>query len=197
MAKKGKFVANRQTSEMDAMLPFMSMLLIIIPILIGNISFFQLKSIEFSIPGLSEPQEDTPPPPPPSDSERKVMSQLTISESAVTLELRDEETAEVINRDKLSATAENATKLWERIVEYKNKFIKLDMMLVNVQEDTPYDVVAQVIEKVKEPVPAEKLPSLPDLKSIDHWKINMVMLPAVKEDEELGTGAGVGGSDGE
>jgi hypothetical protein len=182
MASKSKFAVKRNQEEMDAMLPFMSLLLIIIPVLIGNISFFHLKTLSFSTPGVSEPQDENTPPPPPA-TERKVMSQLLIEPEFIMLELVDEETAEVIKKEKLPATDENAKLLWEKLAEFKNEYTKLDMLMVNVYEETPYDLVARVIESVKEPVPASKLPSMTDLKSVDVWKVNMVMLPATKEKE--------------
>jgi hypothetical protein len=109
------------------------------------------------------------------------MTQLLIEPEFILLELVDEETAEVIKKDKLEATDENAKKLWEKLIEYKNEYPKLDMLMVNVFEETPYDIVARMVEIIKDPVPAARLPSITELKSVENWKINMVMLPATKE----------------
>ena len=48
---------KREVEEVDAILPFMSLLIIIIPLLLSNLAFYHFRIVETSRPGASDPNE--------------------------------------------------------------------------------------------------------------------------------------------
>lgn len=184
MASKLKI--ERPADEMDAMLPFMSLLLIIIPLLIGNVAFFHFKSIEVSVPGVSDP--DSAPPPPPATAEKKVTARLLIETGKMQFDLLDEETAEPIEKVVGEVTREKALEFFEKLKTFKNTYPKLETLMVNIYEQVMYESMAMVLEVMRSPIDIAEI-NLDEAaralaeKQGNRFKFNIVMLPRTKEEE--------------
>lgn len=183
MGIKNKFSVKRD-DDMDAMLPFMSLLLIIIPVLIGNVAFNQLRSIELSTPGVSEPNPNQPP----EEEVKKnkmITAKLIIEPNAMLLEMIDEETANVEERLKKDVTAEGAKAMFALMRKYKDQYPKLDVIMVNVHQDVTYDKIVSILDEIKKPIKVEELKGVDDkdkaiLKDGSYY-FNLVMLPKLVE----------------
>lgn len=187
MGIKNKFTIKRD-EEMDAMLPFMSLLLIIIPVLIGNVAFNNLRSIELSTPGVSEPSEQTPPVE--EKKEKLITAKLLIEPNVMLLEMIDEETANVEDKIQKEVTTEAAKEMFEMIKKYKEKYHKLDVVMINIFQDVNYKKIVTVLDEIKKPIPVTDLPYLDSKEKAilkdGNYYFNLVMLPKTKELEITG-----------
>lgn len=191
MGAKNRFRMKRE-EDMDAMLPFMSLLLIIIPVLIGNVAFNQLRSIELSTPGVSEPSTSQP------EEETKkpkmITAKLIIEPNTMLLELIDEETANVEEKLQKDVSGEGAKEMFALIRKYKDQYPKLDVVMVNIHQDVTYDKIVQVLDEIKKPIKVDELKGVDDKdKAIikdGSYYFNLVMLPKMKE-LEISKGASI------
>lgn len=182
-----KFKIQRPSDDMDAMLPFMSLLLIIIPLLIGNVAFFHFKSIEVTIPGVSDPAT-TPPEPPTPNAEKKVTARLLIESRLMQFDLLDEETAEPIEKVTGPVTSEKAKEFFEKLKNFKNTYPKLETLMVNVYERVLYEQLATVLEVLRSPIDISEVNLDESARTLaekqgNKFKFNIVMLPRTKEEE--------------
>lgn len=183
MAMKSRFT-KKVDEEMDAMLPFMSLLLIIIPVLIGNVAFNHLRSIELSTPGVAEPNPNQPV----VEEEKKekmITAKLLIEPEAMLLEMIDEETANVEAKLQKPVNTESAKEMFAMIRKYKEQYPKLDVVMVNINQNVNYEKIVTVLDEIKKPIKVDELPSLSEKdKAIikdGNYYFNLVMLPKTLE----------------
>jgi biopolymer transport protein ExbD len=180
MGIKNKFSVKRD-DDMDAMLPFMSLLLIIIPVLIGNVAFNNLRSIELSTPGVSEPNPNQPPPEEDLKKDKMITAKLLIEPNAMLLEMIDEETANVEAKLQKPVDTASAKEMFQMIRKYKEQYPKLDVVMVNINKDVTYDKIVSVLDEIKKPIKVNELASLDEKdKAIikdGNYYFNLVMLP--------------------
>ncbi len=176
---KSKFTVKRD-EDMDAMLPFMSLLLIIIPVLIGNVAFNHLRSIELSTPGVAEPN-------PNQDQvvdekkEKMITAKLLIEPDQMLLEMIDEETANVEAKLQKPVTAESAKEMFEMVRKYKDQYPKLDVVMININQKVTYEKIVTVLDEIKKPIKVDELPNLGEKEKAlikdGNYYFNLVMLP--------------------
>lgn len=179
MQTKPKFGTKRDVEEMDAMLPFMSLLLIIIPVLLNNTAFFLFKMVDVSTPGLSEPNSESTPPADVPKTEKMVMAQLLIEKDIVELEIVDEATGEPIQKMRNPNDLKGSSEAYELLKKFKSEYPKLDTVLVTTQVEVPYEKLVMVIDKIKVPIVEEKEVD-GQMKKISK-SFNIVMLPAAQD----------------
>ena len=183
MGMKSKFSVKRD-EEMDAMLPFMSLLLIIIPVLIGNVAFNHLRSIELSTPGVSEPNPNQPPPEE-TKKDKMITAKLLIEPEVMLLEMIDEETANVEAKLQKPVDGASAKEMFEMIRKFKDQYPKLDVVMVNVNQNVTYEKIVTVLDEIKKPIKVDELPSLKEedkaLLKDGNYYFNLVMLPKTVE----------------
>jgi biopolymer transport protein ExbD len=176
--KKAKFVKNTP-EEVDAILPFMSLLLIIIPVLISNVAFFHFKAISISAPGVSQNQDDSPPPENKPDKSKNIMAQLKLDPKRIHLELIDESDGSTMKKFKESIGAEGSRRILEVLKKYKERYPKLETLLITSHSSIDYENVVTVFDELKQPFVVSQ--SDPE----KQFKFNIVILP-MAEEENLG-----------
>lgn len=162
--KKGVSLGQNKAvaPEIDTMLPIMALMLILIPMLVGNIAFFHLNSIEVSTPGVSNEPDMPLPPPPKADKDRVVMLQLHVSKSTYLLELIDEDSGEPIFALNMAPGKKSLVKLQKTVAKTRQQFPKLDTVLITVEDDVPYEGMVHVLRNTAPPIdpkPVRKLAS--------------------------------------
>lgn len=118
MSKKRLWV-KKTDEEIDAVLPFMSLLLVIIPVLLSNLSFYQFRVIAISTPGA--PKESSEPQELKEDlkKEKMVTAYLELYEKSAKISFLDEETAEPISLDEQSLDKKGAQVLFDLLKKIK------------------------------------------------------------------------------
>jgi len=167
--KKKIFSIGRRSSisEEADLLPMMSLMLILIPFLVGNVAFYQLKAVSVTTPGLA--QNDSPPPP----ATRNVIVQIHISNSATKLSLIDEDSADTIKSWKFGRNSSSFTDMVpKRLTLLKRRYLKLSTILVSVDQKVDYKHLVSVLEKCKVSVDEKKLAT-----GAKSNKFNIVILP--------------------
>lgn len=127
-------------------MPIMSLMLILIPLLVGNIAFFHIKSIEINTPGIST-EDDLPQPRAMNDKDRVVMLQLSVTRESYLMELIDEETGAILNEANLKPDSDGLSALQKGLFTFATRFPKLDTVLITVEEDVRYDGLVSVLER--------------------------------------------------
>ncbi len=176
MKKVSKFPAKRKPEETDALLPFMSLLLIIIPMLLSNMAFHHFLAIEASVPGVSD-AADEPMDEPEKKKEKMVMARLMVQPDYIEGEIVDEETAEVMEKLRKDPSVEGARSIFELYARFKDEFPKLDTVLVSIHQDVKYESVLQVMDQVKKPMER----SLASANGVEKTRFNLVILPMALE----------------
>ncbi len=161
-----KYGKKDDGDEIDVMLPFMSLLLIIIPVLISNIAFYHFWTVGINIPGSSNEDPDQKEKLKPSKEINYIM-QITIKGNDSTLELINEDTGETLQTDKVLASSDEGKEVENKIIEHRTKHIKIDSLLVNVDPEVKYDRIVKLLTKFKK---TEKI-------SEKHKDLILVLLP--------------------
>lgn len=182
MAKKKPLFEKRQDNEMDALLPFMSLLLIIIPMLLSNMAFHHFLKLEASTPGVSD--ESSSDASPEQNKEKNVMAQIFIDDKKIEAEVLDEETAESIKKINVAADAKGAKESFELFKSFKEKYPKLDTVLVTTFQDVPYETLLIIMNELKLPVERK----VASESKIEKSTFNLVLLPMALERISSATG---------
>lgn len=180
MNSKRRFLV-KEDEKMDALLPFLSLLLIIIPILIGNISFSELNSIELSTPLekkiISIKNSQNP--------NTLIMARLIVEPKVMLLEMIDEKSTKVIERVKKSASSEGAKDVFSQMQKFKGLYPKFEIILVNIHKDVTYEKVVTILDQIKKPISTNTNFNLGSRElnsnNKDTFSFNFVMLPKLME----------------
>ncbi len=173
--KKQKFV-KKEMEEVDAILPFMSLLIIIIPLLLSNLAFYHFRVVETSVPGASSPPSEDQPIPEKVNKEKMVTAQVYIDQEITRLNILDEENGAVVLKRKADSTLEGAEKILGLLEKIKDKYSKLETVLVTTKDDVVYGKLIPVLEGLKKP-----LRGLASEDEGKEFKFKVVMLPALTE----------------
>jgi biopolymer transport protein ExbD len=142
---------KKESDEIDAILPFMSLLLIIIPVLLSNISFYQFRIINMSTPAQSNapqaPSEEKP------QAEKMVTANIKITKETSSLEFIDEETAETIEKNDFKTNSQGSTDMFKKLISMKEKYPKLENVMLNIGKDVPYDDMVNFTSTIQSPFP--------------------------------------------
>lgn len=170
---------KKETDEIDAILPFMSLLLIIIPVLLSNISFYQFRIINMSTPSQSTtPQAPTEEKP---LAEKMVTANIKITKETSSLEFIDEETAETIEKNEFKTNSQGSADMFKKLVSMKEKYPKLENVMLNIAKEVPYQDMVSFTSTIQSPFPEHLRKINPDAKDGDPKKpapgfFNIVLL---------------------
>src|SRR3989339_1505936 len=128
---KKTFLDNSE-DELDPMLPFMSLLLIIIPVLIGNIAFYHFKSIEVNIPGINQDKNKPEQLKEASNMDEKVILQLRVDSDKLIFTLLNETDGQTVSEENIANKEEEFNKIQTMILKLQEKYHKLDTTLVSI-----------------------------------------------------------------
>jgi biopolymer transport protein ExbD len=180
MARKKK-TANakfmkKEVEEVDAILPFMSLLLIIIPVLISNVAFFHFKAIAISAPGVSDNSSSPDEPQENPNKEKNVMAQLRIEPGKVQLEVIDESNGETIKKVTEGLSEAGGKKIWGELQGFKREYPKLNSLLIRSHRKIEYEKVVTVFDELKQPF------AISNENPEKQFKFNIVILPMIEEE---------------
>jgi len=130
---KKTFLDNSE-DELDPMLPFMSLLLIIIPVLIGNIAFYHFKSIEVNIPGINQDKNKPEQLKEASKMDEKVILQLRVDSDKLIFTLLNETDGQTVSEENIANKEEEFNKIQTMILKLQEKYHKLDTTLVSIDK---------------------------------------------------------------
>lgn len=155
--------------DSSTMMPIMSLLVILIPLLIGNIAFFHFKSIEVTTPSLSSDPIEPEVPDAEKNKERNVILQLSMKVEQYAFDLIDEDTGDVISTLFIRPRKKDIKTIRTKLLNVKRTFPKLNTILVSVEEDVRYSGLVAVLDQCKflppeegeEPVKSLKLVLIP------------------------------------
>ena len=149
------------------MLPIMSLMLILIPFLVGNVAFVQLKTVPVSTPGASNPEQMTPE----KKKTQAVMAKLDISNNKLLVQLLNEDTGDTIQKFNIDNNEPGVKQLKNVVATWKSQYLKLDSLLVSIEENVPYKKIVDALEKVKFPYGSKAINGNPAP------KMSVVILP--------------------
>lgn len=185
-----RFKRNTEDNEGDPMLPFMSLLLIIIPILITNLSFYHLRAVGVNTPGRSDNEEVS------ENSEKdlpldtKVMLQLNIDPETVYLDLINEGTGEVVTKFSTILNDQAPLTLREKVLGYRKKYEKLDTMMISIDDKVQYKDIVAIMDECKRDDEeleelAKRLPSSDEVKKEKGFMLVLLPRAGLSHEESL------------
>jgi len=133
--------------DSSTMMPIMSLLIILIPLLISNIAFFHFRTIEVNTPSISSEPFEPDVPIAQKSKERRVILQLSINVQRSLFELIDEDTGDVIATLLIKPKARDLASLETKLLNVKRTYPKLDTVLVSVEENVRYKNLVSVLDK--------------------------------------------------
>jgi len=150
MSKK-KIWIKKNEEEIDAILPFMSLLLIIIPVLLSNLGFYQFRIVEVSTPGT--PKESSAPLDQKEiNKDKMVTAYLELFNNKAKLSFLDEDTAEPISSQEESLDNKGAKLLFELLKKNKKDYPKLENLMLKISKNLDYDKMASFLTFFKQPL---------------------------------------------
>lgn len=182
MAKSNKRFFKKDIEEIDAILPFMSLLIIIIPLLLSNLAFYHFRVIETSFPGASDPDQ-TSEATPQKKKEKNVMAQLFIEPEKTILKVLDETDGSTVKKVVTKSDKSGARKIFDTLKGFKAEFKKLDTVIVTTHEEVTYNGLIQVLDPIKQPIALDEKKRETASKKDDEegFKFKIVILPATAE----------------
>ncbi len=176
MKRKQKFF-KKEIEEVDAILPFMSLLIIIIPLLLSNLAFYHFRVVETSVPGASSPPSEDQPIPEKVNKEKMVTAQIYIDHDKTKLNILDEANGAVVLKRDAESTLEGAEKILGLLKKIKDKYSKLTTVLVTTKDDVVYGKLVRILEGLKKPLRGLASEDDPE----KEFSFKVVMLPALTE----------------
>jgi len=142
--------------EIDPMLPFMSLLLIIIPVLIGNIAFYHFKSIEVNVPGINQNENKPDQSKEITKADDAVILQLRIDTNQLILTLLNEGNGQTVNEENITNKEEDLEKIQGMVSKLQEKYHKLDTVLVSIDKTIKYEDVVKILNHFTETTGTQK-----------------------------------------
>jgi len=142
--KKKFIIPKNEADDIDVMLPIMSLMLILIPVLVGNMAFYHFHSIQVNTPAVSS---DAPAPEDTKKSEQKVMGRLRITDAIFRLELLDEDSGAVLIRKEMKRDRTGIVHLRKEITEMRESYKKLDVVLLSSYRDLRYEELLNILDE--------------------------------------------------
>jgi hypothetical protein len=112
------------------------------------------------------------------------MAQIFIDDKKIEAEVLDEETAESIKKINVAADAKGAKESFELFKSFKEKYPKLDTVLVTTFQDVPYETLLIIMNELKLPVERK----VASESKIEKSTFNLVLLPMALERISSATG---------
>jgi hypothetical protein len=129
----------------DSMLPVMSLMVILIPMLIGNMAFFQLRAIDLLVPSTEVVEEEKK-----DKLEQNVVVHLKIYDGRLLFDLVDADDGSNIKRYTYEQGVNKIEDLQYQIERLRDEYAKLDTCLVEIDVGLGFDWVTHVLGAVKD-----------------------------------------------
>jgi len=141
--------AQKRNLDQDdgALMPIMSLMVILIPLLIGNIAFFHLKAIEVNVPGNSS----AAPAQAPSKATQKVIAHLTVDAESLLLNLVDENSGKVVETFTMRIKNDGLPALSRKLAAMRGEYQRLDLLMVSADKAVKYDKLMSVLNYATQP----------------------------------------------
>lgn len=141
--------AQKRNLDQDdgALMPIMSLMVILIPLLIGNIAFFHLKAIEVNVPGNAAAAPEQAP----SKATQKVIAHLTVDAENLLLNLVDENSGKVVETFTMRVKNEGLPALSRKLAAMRSEYQRLDLLMVSADKAVKYDKLMAVLNFATQP----------------------------------------------
>jgi hypothetical protein len=137
-------IPKRAQEDIDVLLPIMSLLLILIPVLVGNMAFYQLHAVRVNTPGVSKEMIN----PDTLDKKTvKVMLKLRISEEIFEIELLDENSGNVIIKKEITRDRTGIVYLKKELKKLSKEYEKLDVILLYSHKKLKYGELLPILDE--------------------------------------------------
>ncbi len=138
-------IPEREGQEVDALLPIMSLLLILIPVLVGNMAFYQLHSVSVNTPGVSKEEKINPETI--DKAKIKVMLKLKIEKEYFDIELLDENSGNPIVQKKIERDRTGIVYLKRELSKLADEYKKLDVVLLYSYRELKYGELLPILDE--------------------------------------------------
>jgi len=138
-------IDKAEPQEGDVLLPIMSLMLILIPVLVGNMAFYHLHSIRVNTPAADS--GESAPPPKPKKSEQKVMAKLQVDSEIFTLELIDEDTGNILINRPIRRGKHGIIDLRDELITMSKEYNKLDILLLSSYSGLKYEQLLTILDE--------------------------------------------------
>lgn len=129
------------------LLPIMSLMLILIPFLVGQVAFMHLKSISINTPGASSSEELEEDP-----KEKSVVIQLDVYHQKYQVQLLEESSGNPIAVTDLVAGSQAQQRLFALLQQWRRYYPKLKILLVNIDSSILYQDMVRVLDTCRKPI---------------------------------------------
>ncbi len=156
--------ASGEEEELS-LLPIMSLLIILIPFLVGNVAFFHLKSVTVSTPGSSSSSEVVQ-----EEKDRNVLVRVKVAHGIIDFQMLDEDSASIVWERKVPMkSAEYEGELSSYIHRIVTSYDKFKTVIVQVDDDLQYGSLVKLMSSLS----WDKAPEAPG----GERQVNVVLLP--------------------
>jgi len=150
-----------ESDDSNTMMPVMSLMIVLIPFLVGNVAFLQLEAIEVHSPGLGQSEAAI------AKKLRSYITQLSVKTDQYSLELMDEETGATVRTEHSSTGKAGRSSMMGALQAFRQEYPKMNTILVSVDSAVTYREVTKVFEKLR----------MLNHDVAEKAKVNIVLLP--------------------
>jgi len=138
-------IPRKSEEDVDVLLPIMSLLLILIPVLVGNMAFYQLHSVSVKTPGVSQSEAMNPDT---LDKKTvKVMLKLRIDEKVFKIELLDENSGNNIFKKDIERDRTGVIYLKRELTRLSKEYKKLNVALLYSYSGLKYGELLPILDE--------------------------------------------------
>lgn len=138
-------IPTKAQEDVDVLLPIMSLLLILIPVLVGNMAFYQLHSVSVNTPGVSKNENIDPDT---LDKQTvKVMLKLRIEKEVFNVELLDENSGNIIIKKEIARDRTGVIYLKRELKQLAVDYKKLDVVLLYSYQGLKYGELLPILDE--------------------------------------------------
>ncbi len=159
-------VPTREVEDADVLLPIMSLMLILIPVLVGNMAFYHFHAVRVNSPAVSEDAAAAALEK--KKSTMKVMARLKILPEIFNLELLDEDSGNIIVRKEIRRDTTGVVHLRKELNKMVEEYKKLDVLLLSSYRKLRYEQLITILD--------EGVKSITDVKT-KKSALKVVMVP--------------------
>ncbi|MBN2693616.1 hypothetical protein JXR93_03050 [bacterium] len=137
-------IPSRDQEDVDVLLPVMSLLLILIPVLVGNMAFYHLHSVSVNTPGASVNEENSTPQ---KKSEMKVMLRVKVASENFIIDLLNEDTGDSIYNKDIVRDRNGIVSMRKELKRLHEEYKKLDVILLSSYKELKYGELLPILDE--------------------------------------------------
>lgn len=149
-----------QDDQNGVLMPIMSLMIILIPFLIGNMAFFHVKAIDANIPGKSSGETTATK----KSQNMNVIALIEIERQKFTVELIDEDSGKILDRGKFDEGKKGLENMRSKLLGMKKKYRKFELLLVSANKTLKYNRLIEILDSCIRP--QDKKSTLPEFKLV-------------------------------